>query len=123
MPSCPTRSLRARRSRATRWRGRASRCSFRSLLPGFTLARHELETARAEGGPTGLMARTDTAAVVSVEVLAEEHQISESGIFCVPSLFAMARTRTVLSRQEDPREPSSELGGDLAQREILPRTR
>src|SRR5262245_7358533 len=88
------------------------RASRRLLLRRTTLG-HRLETARDECRPARLMARADAPTVLAVEVLVEEHEVLEVRVGGIAPVRPVARTATVRPRQEDAREPRSELGGDL----------
>src|SRR4051812_27431061 len=64
------------------------------------------------------MARADAAAVLTVEILVEEHQVLEMWIFGVAAVVAVTRAFAVRARQKDARQPPCELRRDLLQIQV-----
>src|SRR5207237_9117420 len=80
-----------------------------------------LDQFRDESRPSRLVAGTDPGAVVAVEVLVEEQVIPELRVGL--ELFGAAEDRTTAAfvPQEDPSEPSREIGRHLPERPLLSR--
>src|SRR5213596_3707724 len=87
-------------------------CTTRAENPGWLLAAL-LEKLGDEAGPARLVARADAGAGVAVEVLVEEDQVAPVGVALELLRPAVDRAPTVPAPEEDPREPSRELGGHL----------
>src|SRR5262245_57272195 len=79
-----------------------------------------LDAAKRQRGPAGLMARTDAAARLAVEIFVEENQILPMRIGGVSLVATMARAPAVGAPQEDGREPALDLARHLLQRHHLP---
>ncbi len=77
-------------------------------------ARH-LEAADHQRRPSRLMTGANTAAVVAVEVLAEEYEILEARVRRVACIGPVARTDAARIRQEEIREPLRDFARDLVQ--------
>src|SRR6185503_20181198 len=75
----------------------------------------EMDDARDAAGPTGLVARAETGAVVAMEVLVEEQQITPVRILLKHRRPAVNRTPPLLVAQEDPAQTMPDLFGDLIQ--------
>src|SRR5688572_28539027 len=82
-------------------------------LPDQAPPRDRLETAHDQRRPPRLVARADAAAIVAVEVFAEQHQILEVRILGIATLAAVTRAGTVRARQEQAREALRELARHL----------
>src|SRR5262245_27913086 len=69
---------------------------------------------RSDGGrPPGLMARTETAPIVTMEVLVEQAQVLPGGIIGPAPVRAMARPSAIRTGQEERRQAPRDLPGNL----------
>src|SRR5215470_2851606 len=75
--------------------------------------RESLQATCDERGPTSLVTRAETMAVVAMEVLVEENEVSPVGPIRICAHIAVARTPPVRSGHKNPHETSRELLCDL----------
>jgi hypothetical protein len=81
------------------------------------MARLILDAADGERSPTRLMAGTDAAPVVTVEIFVEEHQVLEMRIVRVEIAIAVHGPATGFVREKNCREPALQFERNFAQRE------
>jgi hypothetical protein len=65
------------------------------------------------------MARADSASIVAMEVLMEQHQVAPMRIEVIESVGTVNSADALLVAQKDTREPAGDLGRDLPQRHIV----
>src|SRR5215472_8683270 len=92
---------------------------MRSGLPTFSL----LQQLCHHSSPTSLVAGTYAPACITMEVLVEQQVVAEVGVGLKCLVFAEDRAASMPVTQEDVREPTRELIGDLPERELLARAR
>src|SRR5438105_9421020 len=82
-----------------------------------------LETPRDQRCPSRLMACTEAAPCLGMEVLIKEHEVPPARASCVPRIAAVTRPIPLCVRHEETRQSRCQLLRDLAQRCHVSRAR